>query len=226
MGYYQRIKTMSSIAPLMIILSVRNLELNTPSTINMLRQFYFTFQLLYFGVLLYMHRKIKSIESKNIDICDNDISPPGMMQKFFPSMADPKTAIKRRMTTIDYQTQILMSTVKSSLFSMAFIVFLHFKFSINPSLLMQPLFTILKLLECPLFRLHVLGHTEAGYEELKMPFKEVDLLKDMNNAGDEENEAANSEEDENTNVEIIDDSSVDETNEDEQEEDKDSMNNE
>ena len=183
MTYSTIIGTLSSIGPLALFFLLRQYNLDQPLVLDYLRKGFIASSLLYFLILFIIYlRIVRSAKGQEtLMVSKADLNPPGILEKFFPKLADPALQIKKPMTLNSYETSLLASNLKSSAFSTAISLFFHYKFKINQTLVMQPVINFLKLLEFPLFRIYLLGHDEQKYKELVRPFPEKDFTGIMKN---------------------------------------------
>jgi len=152
-------------AVLGIMSYMKNVDQDDPQVIFICRCVYGTYLII---VLMWYLYVAKSISTKNdqrkikVPVPKNPFAPP-------PAEGEPPEPTEQEKTVAEYDTEVLNQQRSAVLTSTLFLSFLHFRMGSVTPLVVSPATGLLKLVDDPMTKLHILGHAAEGM--LKRPFK-------------------------------------------------------
>jgi len=151
------------ILPAMLLMG--QLDLTNPFNVFLLRVAFFSVQAIFLLLAGYMFYLIKFRNDQKKILVPAAAAPSWMSSEPAP----PPTE-----TICDYDVGELRKFVTQILLGLAICSFIHFKFEIAQPLFIQTIMAPFTLYECALFKIHMLGLSEAKDSSLKRPFTSKD----------------------------------------------------
>lgn len=138
----------------------RQLDLENPETINLVRVFYVCSNIILVAALFYIKSKIMAKPNNNTIEVDTAT----------PSFSNPNpTGAKQKMTITEYDLSEWNSQLKQTLMPIALMVGLHFYIGFVQPLIIQSILPLKALYSTPIFQVYVLGKKAEG--SLARPWK-------------------------------------------------------
>uniref|UniRef100_A0A7S1XIY9 Inorganic phosphate transporter n=1 Tax=Erythrolobus australicus TaxID=1077150 RepID=A0A7S1XIY9_9RHOD len=152
-------------AVLAVMSYMKNVDQEDPTVILVCRCVYGAYLLMVLGWYLY----VKSVIEKKKDLTKIKVPIPANPFAPAPAEGEPAPPTEQEKSVMEYDYELLNQQRSGVLTGTLILSFLHFKMGSVTPLVLSPITGLLKLVDDPLTKLHILGQPAEG--ALQRPFK-------------------------------------------------------